>query len=182
MEPAELDNLVTAARTGDPEAIARLCEHFYPKVFRFMLNRMPSREDAEDLAGDTCLRVLRSLPEQKGYFPAWVFRIAANIAIDTHRHGRERRELQMPENTGETLAEEREKESGILPHQLARAVKALTAEQRDVIHLRFVEGFNAGEIAQVLGKSAGAVRALQFRALESLREALATQIGVGHEP
>ena len=61
----ELDELVIAARAGVPEAIARLCEHFYPRLYRFMLNRTARQEDAEDLAGDACLRVLRSLPEQK---------------------------------------------------------------------------------------------------------------------
>ncbi len=181
MEVAELDDLVIAARAGAPEAIARLCAHFYPKVYRFMLNRTARREDAEDLAGDTCLRVLRSLPQQRGFFPAWVFRIAANLVTDTYRHGSEKREVKLPDNAADTLADPKEEGRGILPHQVARALETLTAEQRDVIHLRFVEGFDASEIAQVLGKSSGAVRALQFRAMESLREALAVQSGAGHE-
>jgi len=172
--------LVAFARDGAPEAIASLCEHFYPRVYRFMLYRVPRREDAEDLAGETCLRVLRSLPKQKGFFPAWVFQIATNLVIDTYRHGTDRREVTLPELAAETVAEPGDEGGDILPHQMERALKALTAEQRDVIHLRFVEGFDAGEIAQALGKSAGAIRALQFRALESLRNALAAQIGVDH--
>jgi DNA-directed RNA polymerase specialized sigma24 family protein len=65
----------------------------------------------------------------------------------------------------------------VLPHQLERALASLTPEQREVVHLRFEQGLSAAEIGQIQERSAGAVRALQFRALETLRDTLAVTVG-----
>ncbi len=173
MDEAELARLVGAARAHSPEAVASLCEEFYPKVYRFMLHRGARREDAEDLASEVCVRVMRFLPRQKGFFPAWVFRIATNLLTDSYRRAARERKVELTDELAEVVPDPREQQGSVLPHQLARALKKLTPEQREVVHLRFVEGFDAGEIAEVQGRSVGAVRALQFRALEVLRQELA---------
>ncbi len=180
MDEAELESLVAAARSHDAGAVAGLCEEFYPKVYRFMLNRGARREDAEDLASEVCVRVMRSLPRQKGFFPAWVFRIAANLLTDTYRRAARGREVELTDKLADTVPDPRQEERSLLPHQLDQALAKLTPEQREVIHLRFVEGYDAGEIARIQGRPAGAVRALQFRALETLREELAGKAGGSH--
>lgn len=177
-----MEVLVAAAKALDPGALAGLCEHFYPKVYRFALNRVARREDAEDLASEVCVRVVRALPKQKGFFPAWVFRIASNLIADFYRRRGTRQEVALSEEVAETLPDPRESEpSLVLPHQLARALEELTPEQREVIQLRFNEGFDASQIATIQGRSVGAVRALQFRALETLRQRLAPKTGGDHE-
>jgi len=173
-----LDTLVVAAKKQDPEALGALCEHYYPRVYRFILNRVARIEDAEDLASEVCVRVVESLPGQKGFFPAWVFRIARNLVTDWYRRGAVRQHVAMSDDLVETMVGSNGP-AGLpaLPHQLERALAKLTPEQREVIHLRFVEGLGAEEIGEIQGRSAGAVRALQFRALETLRETLAAVEG-----
>lgn len=172
MDEAELERLVAAARAHQPEAVASLCTEFYPKVYRFMLNRGVRREDAEDLASEVCVRVIRSLPRQKGSFPAWVFRIASNLLADVYRDLARKREVELTEELAETVQDPRQEPALLLPHQLARALARLTPEQREVLRLRLVEGFDTDEIAAIQNRSVGAVRALQFRALKALREEL----------
>lgn len=180
LDEAKLEWLVSAARAHDLGALASLCEEFYPRVYRFMLHRGERREDAEDLASEVCVRVLSSLSKQSGFFPAWVFRIAENLLTDVRRHSRRVREVELSDavigahgaQAGPDLA---------LSHQLDRAMMKLTPDQRDVVHMRFVEGYSSGKIGRIQGRSEGAVRALQFRALEVLRSELGGGDGGDHE-
>lgn len=182
MESNDLSYLVEAAKNHDTDALGTLCEHFYPKVYRFMLNRVRRTEDAEDLASEVCVRVVESLEKQNGSFPAWVFRIARNLVTDTYRRAAVRKEVAMSDELIETRAESANP-SGlpVLPHQLDRALEGLTPDQREVVQLRFVEGLSAAEVGEIQGRSAGAVRGMQFRALETLRDTLAAPAGGGYE-
>ena len=178
MDLDHLDTLVVAAKKQDPEALGALCEHYYPRVYRFILHRVRRIEDAEDLASEVCVRVVESLPGQKGFFPAWVFRIARNLVTDSYRRGAVRQEIAMSDDLAATMVGSDGPDAlPVLPHQLERALATLTPEQREVVHLRFVEGLGAEEIGEIQERSAGAVRALQFRALETLRETLALKVG-----
>jgi len=180
LNDSRLDELVRAARAQDTQAIAALCEDFYPKVFRYVRRRVRSEEDAEDLAGEVCVHVIRALPKQTGFFPAWVFRIASNLLTDTYRRRKGKSEVELSEQLMDTLPDPMAQDAAILPHELSRALDELTPDQREIIHLRFIEGFSANEIAQVQGRSAGAVRVQQFRALEILRKALGAPMECQH--
>lgn len=175
MERAHVDEVVAAAKRGDAQALGELCEQFHPEIYRYMLRRAP-REEAEDLANEVCLRAVKALPRQRGFFPAWLYRIAANLLTDTHRRRSVRPEVPL--------------EPGVVSHgsdsgsftrrvdlkiDLEQAMSALNEEQRDVLYLRFVEGYSCGEIGEILGKSADAVRAQQMRAIRALRGRLAVQ-------
>ena len=180
LDEAELERLVSAAKCHDLEAIASLYEEFYLRVYRFMLHRGERREDAEDLASEVCVRVISSLSKQSGFFPAWVFRIAKNLLADVRRHSRRVCEVELSDTIAGAFAVPGGPES-VLSHQLDRAMRKLTPDQRDVVYMRFVEGYDAGEIGWIQGKSEGAVRALQFRALEVLRGELGGGDGGGYE-
>lgn len=173
-----MDTLVVAAKRQDSEALGTLCEHFYPKVYRFILHRVRRIEEAEDLASEVCVRVVESLPKQKGSFPAWVFRIARNLVTDTYRRGAVRKEVALSDKMADNMISSGGPDAlPVLSHQLERALASLTPEQREVVHLRFEQGLSAAEIGEIQERSAGAVRAMQFRALETLRETLAVTVG-----
>jgi RNA polymerase sigma-70 factor (ECF subfamily) len=106
-------------------------------------------------------------------FSAWVFRIARNRLIDLHRRRKRRGEVDLSETIASTLASpqsmaERALERG----QLQVALKQLTDEQRQVIVLKFIEGFDNRSVGTIMGRSEGAIKSLQHRALGSLRRVL----------
>ena len=107
-------------------------------------------------------------------FSAWVFRIARNRLIDLHRRRKRRGEVNLSEplasmQIGPQTMAERALERG----QLQLALKYLTDEQRQVIVLKFIEGFDNASIARILRRSEGAIKSLQHRALNSLRRVMA---------
>jgi RNA polymerase sigma-70 factor (ECF subfamily) len=180
LEKKELERLVRGAKRSETGALAELCEHFYPQVYRFVLARVPTREDAEDLATEVCVRVVESLPKQRGFFPAWLYRIARNLITDFHRRRgvRDRVESSHDERIVESVPDQRNgSEKVLIEKDLENAMAHLTEEQQEVIRLRFVEGYDTTEIAEIQGKSPGAIRALQFRAIETLRDLMASPAG-----
>lgn len=175
MDRNRVEELVTAAKQGDPEALAELCEEFHPEVYRYMLRRAP-REEAEDLANEVCLRAVKALPNQKGFFPAWLYRIAANLVTDRHRRRAVRNEVPVEEKGFPGHSDSGSFTRGVdLRIDLEQAMAVLTDQQRDLLYLRFVEGYDTVEIGEILGKSAQAVRAQQMRALKVLRGRFVTQ-------
>ena len=166
----ELHQFVEKAKTNDNRAIGKLCEHFYSKIYRFIYYRVNSIEDAEDLTSEVCLRVMKSLPEQKGLFYAWIFRIASNLITDYYRRRAARSNVTSTGDLIEEMVDEKRTTSELLEQQeLRQALKRLTEEQQQVIVLKFIEGYDTDEVAELVGKSTGAVRAIQFRALTTLR-------------
>jgi RNA polymerase sigma-70 factor (ECF subfamily) len=131
---------------------------------------------AEDLASDVMLKMLESIKNYKFKglpFSAWVFRIARNRLIDLHRRRKRRGEVDLSESLASTLASpqsmaERALERG----QLQVAFKYLTDEQRQVIVLKFIEGFDNRSVGAIMGRSEGAIKSLQHRALGALRRVL----------
>lgn len=176
----ELHQIVEKAKTNDNRAIGKLCEHFYSKIYRFIYYRVNSIEDAEDLTSEVCLRVIKSLPEQKGLFYAWIFRIASNMITDYYRRRSVRSNVT---STGDLIEEmidvKRTAGEQLEQQELRQAIKHLTEEQQQVIVLKFIEGYDTVEVADLVGKSAGAVRAIQFRALTALRNMYIRKDGKG---
>src|SRR3990170_5214228 len=173
----ELHQFVEKAKTNDNRAIGKLCEHFYSKIYRFIYYRVNSIDDAEDLTSDVCLRVIKSLPEQKGLFYAWIFRIASNVITDYYRRRAVRSNVTSIGDLIEEMVDERRTTGELLEQQeLRQAIKHLTEEQQQVIVLKFIEGYDTDEVAELVGKSAGAVRAIQFRALTALRNIFASDM------
>lgn len=167
--------VVEAARQGDKGALAQVCERFYPRIYRYISHRVGDARDAEDLAGEVFVRMLGSIREQRGNLEAWLFRIAGNVVTDHYRKRAVRSvEVELPEEMPGAGDPEAAVERILDGERLRKGLKALTEEQREMVILRFIMGYEPDEVAAITGRSAGAVRALQFRALSALRAALGT--------
>lgn len=170
LDETELHHLVEQARTKDTKSVAKLCETFYPKVYRYFYYRVNRIEDAEDLTNETCLKAVRALQQQRGSFHAWVFRIASNLVTDFYRRRSVRQSVEsVGDSIGTFHGNGDQADAVVEREELRRALLHLTEEQQQVIVLKFIEGYETDEIAEMLGKSTGAIRAIQFRALTTLR-------------
>jgi RNA polymerase sigma-70 factor, ECF subfamily len=168
-------NLVERAQRGDRAALEDLYLIHFDRIYSYLHMSVGSRHDAEDLTTQTFVKMLESIGRfrwQAVPFSAWLFRIAHNLAMD---HFRSRRrwqpEEEIPEPSGveETSAEEQAL-AAIGQTGLIELIGRLSPEQRQVLTLKFVFRFSNGEAASILGKTEGAVKSLQHRALSSLQK------------
>ena len=174
----EADELVAAAIDGDAEAFASLFRSTVAIVHRFLQARCGDAALAEDLTQDTFIRAMRAITTSfrggSSEFIAWVVRIARNRFLDHVKSGRVRWEVavdNVPITIG-TANPEQDVLATIEGLDLRRALTNLTSEQQEVILLRFLQGLQISEVATVTGRSEGAVKALQFRALRALQKIL----------
>jgi RNA polymerase sigma-70 factor (ECF subfamily) len=164
--------LVQRAKSGDAAAVTEIYQRHSPAIFRYFLYRVRERQTAEDLTGDVFVKMVEGLPrfEDRGApLAAWLFRIAHDRVVDHHRRAALRQtetiadDLAAREPGPDSLAQQR-----LEAERLQAQMAALTDEQRTVIQLRFVEGYSLEECARLLGKTTGAIKALQHRALRQL--------------
>ena len=167
--------LVERAVSGDPEAFARLYDAYMDRVYRFMLLRVSDSQTAEDLASQVFLKAWEHLDryEIRGLsFAAWLFKIARNLVIDHYRTKKEAASLDA-DDAAEPVSLRTvhgDIEQQLQAEELRSALNRLTEEQKAAVTLKYIEGFTTEEIAQVMGKREGAVRALQMRGLQALAE------------
>jgi RNA polymerase sigma-70 factor, ECF subfamily len=175
VEISDLKSEVRRAARGDTEAAAVLFDHYYPRVFRYARAKLRDDADAEDVAAEAFARVLKGLGKFKwkgAGFEAWLFRIASNLVVDSLRaSSRERAE----EDVADDLAGEGDApETMVLQMEDRKGLEAmlgrLAPDQREVLLLRFGAGLDTHEAGRVMKRNANAIRQLQFRALEKLRE------------
>ncbi len=173
-EPLGADPRVARAQLGDDLAFTELYDEYAPRVYRFLLLRVRQPADAEDLLQRVFLKVIETLPgyQERGLpFGAWLFRIARNSAIDFDRTRRANATLDdVMEQPDDQPGPAALAEQTLARARVHEALATLTDEQRDVVIYRFLAGLSPAEIGQVMGKREGTVRALQFRALHSLRK------------
>jgi RNA polymerase sigma-70 factor (ECF subfamily) len=166
------ERLLVEAAQKNPAKFAALYEMHFARVYAFVARRVRDRDKAEDLTSEVfhkALANLRTFEWRGAPFSAWLVRIAANLVIDQGK--RTAREMPGGEERAEpsAKAEQQDLEERA---QLFRMVEQLPSEQRRVVLARFVEQRSVREIAQELGKTEGAVKQLQFRALQRLRDRL----------
>lgn len=182
LDEAALHQLVEQARTKDTKSVATLCETFYPKVYRYVYYRVNRIEDAEDLTNETCLKAVGALQQQMGSFHAWIFRIASNLVTDFYRRRSVRQSVESVGASIETVHSNGDQaDATVEREELKRALLQLTDEQQQVMVLKFIEGYETDEIAEMLEKNTGAIRAIQFRALTALRAVYGVQAHRGKE-
>jgi RNA polymerase sigma-70 factor (ECF subfamily) len=152
-------------------------------VFRFIYYRVGNRVTAEDLTADTFLRALKRIGGftwQGRDLGAWLVTIARNLVADLFKSGRYRTEVLTSDVLDpDTIGRTRE---GMTPADVAveyftnvtlmTAVRQLNPEQQECVVLRFMHGFSVAEVAEVMGKNDGAIKALQYRAVRTLRRLL----------
>jgi RNA polymerase sigma-70 factor (ECF subfamily) len=161
------ERLLVEAAQRDPRRFADLYELNFHRVYAYVSRRVQNREEAEDITSDVFHHALAKVKqfESRGTpFVAWLFRIAANAIADRwKRVARESKDVASGE-----LAEN---EAHDIEHraELFQLVESLPADQRRVVVMRFVEQKSIREIADEIHRTEGAVKQLQFRALEKLR-------------
>jgi RNA polymerase sigma-70 factor, ECF subfamily len=169
---AGVDELAVAAANGSVEAVGRLYDSLVGPIYRYVAVRVRSREDAEDLTQLVFERIVGSLPRYRHQgrpFEAWAFRIARNAVIDHVRRHRSHEPLddghEATQGDGLEAISLRSEEI----RELRRAISLLTPDQQEALALRFAAGLSAEEAAQVMGRRAGTIRGLTFRAIANLR-------------
>lgn len=165
----EFNKLLVEAKNGNAEAFDKMCRSIYVKVYHYLYYRVRNKDDAEDLTSEVMIKMAKAFKNQHGNFIAWVYRIAKNTLIDYYRKGKTKEEISYENLSQEIPAEERAKEV-LRIGKLKEAIEYLTKEQADVITLKFFQEYDNAEIARIMGKSVGAIKVLQYRALKSLRD------------
>ncbi|MGZ4352706.1 MAG: sigma-70 family RNA polymerase sigma factor [Gaiellaceae bacterium] len=173
----EMRALVQRAQKGDRDALEELYLIHFDRIYSYLHVSVGNRHDAEDLTTQTFLKMLESIGRfkwQSAPFSAWLFRIAHNLAMD---HFRAARRWQPEEEPPEPPADESTSaEMGALDSigrkSMLELIQDLSGEQQQVLTLKFVFNFSNGEVATILGKTEGAIKSLQHRALASLQKQL----------
>ena len=169
--------LVDRAQKGDREALEELYLIHFDRIYSYLHVSVGNRHDAEDLTTQTFLKMLESIGKfrwQSAPFSAWLFRIAHNLAMD---HFRANKRWQPEEEVPEPQADESTSaEAGALEvigqKSMLELIEDLSHEQQQVLTLKFVFNFANAEVATILGKTEGAIKSLQHRALISLQKQL----------
>jgi len=176
-ETKRVRGLVERAQQGDRGALEELYLIHFDRIYSYLHVSVGNRHDAEDLTTQTFLRMLESIGKfrwQSAPFSAWLFRIAHNLAMDHFRATKRwqpEEEVPEPEPDESTSAEAGALEA-IGRKSMLELIEDLSPEQQQVLTLKFVFNFANAEAATILGKTEGAIKSLQHRALVSLQKQL----------
>jgi RNA polymerase sigma-70 factor (ECF subfamily) len=169
--------LVDQAQQGNRDALEELYLIHFDRIYSYLHVSVGNRHDAEDLTTQTFLKMLESIGKfrwQSAPFSAWLFRIAHNLAMDHFRAARRwqpEEEVPEPEPDESTSAEAGALEA-IGRKSMLELIEELSPEQQQVLTLKFVFNFANADVATILGKTEGAIKSLQHRALVSLQKQL----------
>lgn len=176
IDPKEIELLVKKAQDGDTMAFSQLYDAYFTQIYRYVYYRV-NKDDVDDLVAQVFMKAWDNLdkykPTKGASFGAWVFRIAHNLVVDQYRTHRSISEIPAD------LADERNEvdprhhtQLKLDQVQLKAALQGLKEVHRQVIVLKYINGFSNQEIAKVLKRKEGNVRILQFRALKELKKIL----------
>ena len=165
---ADGEDFVRRVKEFQREAWDELYDTYFPKMYRYLYIRTGNRDAAEELAAEVFEQACRGVHrfQYRGVpIASWLYRVAHNVMVDWQR--RRRRNPEVPvlgdfAGTDETARV-------AVRDELARALNTLTGEQRQVLLLRHIEGHSAASAGAIMGKKENAIRAMEFRALASLR-------------
>jgi RNA polymerase sigma-70 factor (ECF subfamily) len=163
----ETERALVEAAQRDPSCFAAIYDAHFERVYAYVVRRVRDRTEAEDVTADVFHHALKRLPrfEWRGVpVVAWLYRIAANMLIDRSKRAAHERGVPAPAEPAATGPDDVERGA-----QLFRLVDRLPTAQRDVVRMRFAEEKTIREIAAAIGRSEGAVKQLQLRALQRLR-------------
>lgn len=174
--PAEERLLIEAAQQ-DRAQFAKIYDEYFETVYAYVAHRVITRDEAEDVAAEVFHKALSNLTRFKwtgAPFASWLFRIAGNTIVD--RAKRAAREANVdPSEPSIASAQQTDLESAERKAELFRLVNNLPPDQQRVIAMRFAEEMSISDIAGELGRTEGAVKQLQFRAVENLRKMIAQE-------
>ncbi|MCE7982677.1 MAG: sigma-70 family RNA polymerase sigma factor [Caldilinea sp. CFX5] len=170
--------LLEGAASFDERALGELYDRYEARIYSYIYRRTGNESLAEDLTAQVFLKMLEAIRGDKGWhssFSGWLYRIAHNAVIDYYRQ-RDRQQQVSLEDTLTTTASDHNPvvmaEASLDAQRLRTAIGRLTEEQSEVITLRFLEGYSISEVAEMLDKTEGSIKALQYRAVTTLRQLL----------
>ena len=168
--------LIRRAQEGDADAFSELYERYHPAVYRYVYFRVTDASAAEDIASEVFVRLVEHIGRYRYRgkpILAWLYTVARNLVIDYQRVTGRQPTVPLDERDATRVEGDGCLEERTLTRQMLLAgIERLTEDQRRVILLKFVEGLDNRETAQVLGKPVGAVKSLQHRALAAMRRDL----------
>lgn len=172
------EQLLTLAQNLDAVALGELYDRYEAKIYHYIYRRCGDQVMAEDLTAQVFLKMLESIHDGKSWhssFSGWLYRIAHNLVIDQYRR-RDRQPSVNIDDAPPTAANVEDPvataEMNIDAERLRAAIRRLTDEQAEVVSLRFLEGYSIAEVAAMVGRTEGAIKALQYRAVAALRSLL----------
>ncbi len=170
------ESLVRRAKQGDQKAFTQLYEEHFNRIYRYVALRIGDRLEAEDMTQQVFVNALQSISSFKWKgtpFAAWLFRIAHNQVVDYLRKKKKQPAVPLDESLVSSGSNPQlMAEQSLDIEQLLLATRGLTEAQREVISLRFAGELSIAQVAKIMGKSQGAVKALQHSAIVALRKAL----------
>lgn len=170
--------LLERARQAEPEALAELYDQYVDRIYAYIYHRVGQTEVAEDLTGQVFMRMLEAIGAGHPWrtsFTGWLYRIAHNLVIDFYRRRQRATFVELDDaapihaTDGDPL---RAAELRLESQRVRKALQMLTEEQSQVITLRFLEEFSIAEVAEMMGKTEGAIKALQYRAVLTLKRVM----------
>lgn len=169
--------LISTAKKGDRDAFGRLYGHYHPAIYRFVVAKVSFRHEAEDITHEVFLKAWKSLPsyKEKGFpFSSWLYRIARNRVIDHYRTKKSDSDIDNVSDEFVRIVDDIEESIDHLIdfERVKEKLNQLSSDQQDVLILKFVEDMEIAEIAGILNKKEGAIRIIQHRALNKLKELL----------
>ena len=174
--------LIKKARTLDQHVLAEIYDQYSPKIYRYAIRLLGDENQAEDCVAETFNRFLNALQQgggPKAHLQAYLFRIAHNWITDQFR--RQSPVSLDPDNPAEPVSDidpQAMAEDALLQERVREALKDITPDQRQVILLKYLEGWSNAEVAKAVGKPVGAVKSLQHRGLAALRRLLIDEVSV----
>jgi RNA polymerase sigma-70 factor (ECF subfamily) len=170
--------LLAGIRQLDNEALTEVHNLYYPAIFRYIAYRVGSHENAEDLTSEVFIRLLNAVNERSApsrTLRGWLYGVASRIVADFHRQRFREERLKMETREDNELSDPAKAVSQKQTlKELSIALNELTNEQQEVIALRFGSGLTIRQVAEAVGKSEGAVKQLQARAVAKLSDLMTT--------
>jgi RNA polymerase sigma-70 factor, ECF subfamily len=172
--------LLEDARRADPAALAQIYDQYADKIYAYIYHRVGQADLAEDLTGQVFMRMLESVRKGDAWrtsFSGWLYRIAHNLVIDHYRRRQRATFIDIDDAPPLSATEgdpHRSVEARLESEHLRSALGQLTEEQAEVITLRFLEELSIAEVATIMDKTDGAIKALQYRAVLALRRVMQT--------
>lgn len=174
MESLKTKIFLIRLKKGEPAAYQKLYDTYVDKIYRFIFFKVSSREDAEDLTSEVFLKVYQYITDQKNviqHLNALLYQIARHRVIDYYRRREGHPAVSLDDvSPSELSVRIAPSHDGVAQGELYSYLQKLKDEYREVVILRYLEGYSTREAAKILGKKSGAVRVLLHRAMKNLTE------------
>jgi RNA polymerase sigma-70 factor (ECF subfamily) len=173
------EQVLVRARSYNAAALAEIYDGHAPAIYRYLVRLLGDPAQAEDLTGEVFLKLLEVLGtrrEPRDRIDGWLYRVAHNLAMDTFRRQKKAPAVPLDEElAAEGRPLQQVVEQKMAGGQLRASIRKLTSDQQQVILLRFAEDRPLVEVAHLMGKTEGAVKTLQHRAISRLRSLLGAE-------